>query len=103
MRVWRGGAALDLRVRLSTPRQLVPSHSHDAKPQYLVYAGMVFTPLTVWYLKVRYGRVGFFLCCAWAVRVRVRVRVRARCVCRRAACERFWEVGARCVSSSHHD
>ena len=52
LRVWRAGAALDVAVRLSTPRQLVPAHSHDAKPQYLVFAGFVFTPLTVWYLKV---------------------------------------------------
>ena len=50
--MWRAGAALDVAVRLSTPRQLVPAHSHDAKPQYLVFAGFVFTPLTVWYLKV---------------------------------------------------
>lgn len=45
--VWRDGAALELPVRVSTPRQLVPLHSHDVRPRYFIYAGLVFTRLTV--------------------------------------------------------
>jgi hypothetical protein len=49
--VWRDGAHHSLQVHLSTPHQLVPNHSHDIKPTYFIYAGLVFTPLTTWYLK----------------------------------------------------
>lgn len=65
MRVWRAGSHLDLQVRLSTPKQLVPVHSHDVKPSYYIYAGLVFTPLTTWYLKV--GMVGWDCPRGWSL------------------------------------
>jgi hypothetical protein len=49
--IWRDGALHSLEVHLSTPHQLVPNHSHDVKPSYMIYAGLVFTPLTSWYLR----------------------------------------------------
>jgi hypothetical protein len=51
VKVWRDGALHTLQVTLSTPHQLVPNHSHDIKPSYFIYAGLVFTPLTSWYLR----------------------------------------------------
>lgn len=51
VRVWRGSELRSLQVHLSTPHQLVPNHSHDVKPSYYIYAGLVFTPLTSWYLR----------------------------------------------------
>ena len=51
VKVWRDGALQSLQVQLSTPHQLVPNHSHDVKPSYFIYAGLVFTPLTSWYLR----------------------------------------------------
>eukprot|EP00879_Flechtneria_rotunda_P006596 GHRR01006931.1.p1 GENE.GHRR01006931.1~~GHRR01006931.1.p1 ORF type:complete len:409 (+),score=114.47 GHRR01006931.1:1331-2557(+) len=54
-KVWRDGQHLTLPVVLSTPHQLVPVHSHDVKPSYFIYAGLVFTPLTSWYLRSVYG------------------------------------------------
>lgn len=51
VKVWRGGELRSLQVHLSTPHQLVPNHSHDVKPSYYIYAGLVFTPLTSWYLR----------------------------------------------------
>ncbi|KIZ01125.1 Protease Do-like 10 [Monoraphidium neglectum] len=38
-RVWRDGQHLDVSVVLSVPEQLVPSHSHDVRPDYYIYAG----------------------------------------------------------------
>ena len=55
IKVWRDGQHVDLAVSLSTPKKLVPIHSHDVKPDYYIYAGLVFTPLTTWYLKAQYG------------------------------------------------
>jgi hypothetical protein len=51
VKVWRNGELRSLQVHLSTPHQLVPNHSHDVKPSYYIYAGLVFTPLTSWYLR----------------------------------------------------
>ncbi len=53
--VWRDGAALTLPVRVSVPHHLVPPHSHDLKPRYYIFAGMVFTRLTNFYLRHHYG------------------------------------------------
>eukprot|EP00877_Chromochloris_zofingiensis_P007489 jgi/Chrzof1/2994/Cz12g07110.t1 len=55
VKVWRDGKHMELSVTLSTPKQLVPVHSHDVKPDYFIYAGLVFTPLSCWYLKSQYG------------------------------------------------
>lgn len=53
--VWRGSEHLEIEVALSNPRHLVPIHSHDVKPAYFTYAGMIFTKLTAWYLRSQYG------------------------------------------------
>eukprot|EP00882_Tetradesmus_deserticola_P018709 GHRQ01020094.1.p1 GENE.GHRQ01020094.1~~GHRQ01020094.1.p1 ORF type:complete len:426 (+),score=236.79 GHRQ01020094.1:1316-2593(+) len=55
LKVWRNGQHVELSVQLSTPHQLVPVHSHDLKPHYYIYGGLVFTPLTCWYLRSVYG------------------------------------------------
>ncbi|CAF4346008.1 unnamed protein product, partial [Rotaria magnacalcarata] len=41
---------LILTSRLDNNQELVPSHSHDKCPEYLIYAGIVFTVLTRFYL-----------------------------------------------------
>ena len=53
--LWRDGMALELPVRVSTPKQLVPLHSHDLRPSYFIYAGLVFTRLSNFYLRSMYG------------------------------------------------
>lgn len=53
--VWRDQQHLQLEIRLVVPDQLVPVHSHDVRPSYYIYAGLVFTPLTAAYLKSQYG------------------------------------------------
>lgn len=55
LKVWRDEQHVELPVQLSTPHQLVPVHSHDLKPHYFIYGGLVFTPLTCWYLRSVYG------------------------------------------------
>lgn len=55
LKVWRNGQHGEVDVRVSTPKQLVPIHSHDVMPTYFIHAGLVFTKLTVWYLKSVYG------------------------------------------------
>lgn len=55
VRVWREGEHLEVDVRLSTPNHLVPIHSHDVKPSYFIYGGLVFTRLTNSYLRSTYG------------------------------------------------
>jgi hypothetical protein len=39
VKVWREGEHLEVGLKLCTPKQLVPVHSHDVKPSYLIYAG----------------------------------------------------------------
>ncbi|CAM4830086.1 unnamed protein product [Rotaria magnacalcarata] len=46
----RQGKQLILTSRLDNNQELVPSHSHDKCPEYLIYAGIVFTVLTRFYL-----------------------------------------------------
>ncbi|CAM4830145.1 unnamed protein product [Rotaria magnacalcarata] len=46
----RQGKQLTLTSRLDNNQELVPSHSHDKCPEYLIYAGIVFTVLTRFYL-----------------------------------------------------
>ncbi|KAI8476024.1 MAG: trypsin-like cysteine/serine peptidase domain-containing protein [Monoraphidium minutum] len=54
-RIWRGGRAQDVQVELRVPQQLVPAHSHDVRPDYYIYAGLLFTPLSCFYLRSQYG------------------------------------------------
>jgi len=55
--IWRDGSAIPggVQVQLSAPKQLVPVHSHDAKPHYFIFGGFVFTKLTNFYLRSTYG------------------------------------------------
>jgi hypothetical protein len=103
--IWRDKQHLQVEINLVVPAQLVPVHSHDVKPCYFIYAGLVFTPLTAAYLKSQYGavsapptcclsRVVYVLCAAvcpprhararclgpcWAL---PRLCAAARCACR---------------------
>ncbi|EFJ52282.1 trypsin family [Volvox carteri f. nagariensis] len=59
--IWRDGAALELPLLVNVPRHLVPTHCHDLKPKqvvgerYYIFAGLVFTRLTNFYLRHQYG------------------------------------------------
>jgi hypothetical protein len=53
--VWRAGKLVDVSVPLAAPAPLVRPHSHDARPSYAVFGGLVLTPLTVWYLRQTWG------------------------------------------------
>ncbi|CAF1117890.1 unnamed protein product [Rotaria sordida] len=44
------GKELTLTTPLDNNPALVPLHSHDKRPEYLIYAGIVFTVLTRFYL-----------------------------------------------------
>lgn len=44
------GKQLTLACQLDNNERLVPSHSHDKYPEYFIYAGIVFTVLTRFYL-----------------------------------------------------
>lgn len=64
--IWRDGRALVIPVQVRVPKRLVPCHSHDEKPKYYIFAGMVFTRLTEFYLSHSYGA-------AWASKAPLRL------------------------------
>ena len=49
--ILRDGKSIDLTMTLSSHRFLVPGRRHDDGPQYLVFGGLVFQPLTIEYLQ----------------------------------------------------
>lgn len=51
----RQGQPLDLEVRLMRQNPLVPHHLSDQDPSYLSVAGLLFTALSVPYLRSEYG------------------------------------------------
>eukprot|EP00471_Norrisiella_sphaerica_P004880 CAMPEP_0184480848 /NCGR_PEP_ID=MMETSP0113_2-20130426/2346_1 /TAXON_ID=91329 /ORGANISM="Norrisiella sphaerica, Strain BC52" /LENGTH=657 /DNA_ID=CAMNT_0026859587 /DNA_START=158 /DNA_END=2131 /DNA_ORIENTATION=- len=51
----RNGEVLEDRIDLKSPPQLVPWYMYDRNPSYLVYSGLVFTPLSVPYLMAEFG------------------------------------------------
>ena len=56
VKIWREGAELDLAVPMVTyDGDRVLGNQYDILPRYFVYAGLVFTPLTLDYLKT-FGR-----------------------------------------------
>lgn len=56
VKIWRGGAAMEVAVPMSTyPPEKVLGNQYDVLPRYFVYGGLVFTPLTLDYLKT-FGR-----------------------------------------------
>jgi len=54
VKVLRDGQVLDYDIPLSPLDSLVPVHKYDQLPSYLIYAGLVFVPLTQPYLH-EYG------------------------------------------------
>ena len=54
LQVLRDGQVLDYDIPLSPLDSLVPVHKYDQLPSYLIYAGLVFVPLTQPYLH-EYG------------------------------------------------
>jgi len=56
VKIWRDGKELEVAVPMSTyPADKVLGNQFDTLPRYFVYAGLVFTPLTLDYLKT-FGR-----------------------------------------------
>jgi S1-C subfamily serine protease len=52
--VWRLGKELTLKIILDMPagqNQLVPTERHDVRPTYYIFGGLIFSPLSVNYLK----------------------------------------------------
>ena len=45
-------------VALRSPRRLIPVHNNNKRPSYFIYAGLVFTPVSVPLLRSEYGKVG---------------------------------------------
>ncbi|CAF1046731.1 unnamed protein product, partial [Adineta steineri] len=50
-KIIREGREITLATSLDNFPALVPFHSHDKRPEYLIYAGIVFTVLTRFYLR----------------------------------------------------
>jgi len=55
MTIIRHGQRLEETVQLMSPPQLVPWYMYDRNPSYLLYSGLVFTPLSVPYLMAEFG------------------------------------------------
>ena len=58
LRVLSGGAERTLRVKLAAPARLVPFHLSGRPPQYFIVGGLVFTAVSVPYLRSEYGARG---------------------------------------------
>jgi S1-C subfamily serine protease len=50
------GKRRTLQVQLQTPKRLVPVHIGEALPSYFIVAGLVFTLVSVPYLRSEYGK-----------------------------------------------
>ena len=46
---------MEVDVELAKPKPLVPAHIDNSDPDYLVVAGLVFTPASEPYLESEYG------------------------------------------------
>ena len=57
LRILRGGEEAELDVPLGPVPRLVPSKLFDAKPSYVVHAGLVFTVLSEPFLEAEWGKV----------------------------------------------
>lgn len=55
--ILRSGQQQDVRVNLRAPKRLIPVHINNRPPSYFITAGLVFTPVTVPFLKSEYGKV----------------------------------------------
>jgi hypothetical protein len=56
LRVWHAGAAKTVRVKLSAAKKLIPVHTAGKPPAYYIAGGLVFTPVSVPYLRSEYGQ-----------------------------------------------
>jgi len=54
--VLQGGATRTLQLKLKAPVKLIPYHIKGAPPSYFIVAGLVFTAVTVPYLRSEYGK-----------------------------------------------
>lgn len=52
VQVLREGRTKNVKVKVRTPASLVPRPQYEGKPTYLLFAGLMFIPLTTEYLKV---------------------------------------------------
>eukprot|EP00922_Rhytidocystis_sp_ex-Travisia-forbesii_P024373 GHVS01035768.1.p1 GENE.GHVS01035768.1~~GHVS01035768.1.p1 ORF type:complete len:743 (+),score=131.69 GHVS01035768.1:253-2481(+) len=48
--ILRNKVVLNIKVPLDVPDYLVPTHTHNVKPRYLMYGGAIFVPLTKQYI-----------------------------------------------------
>ena len=54
LNVWRSGKELTMKILLNIQagqNQLVPAERHDVRPTYYIFGGLIFSPLSVNYLK----------------------------------------------------
>ncbi|MEW5300728.1 MAG: hypothetical protein WDW36_003638 [Sanguina aurantia] len=56
LRVLKDGQEVEVHVTLQAPVKLVPFHTRGLPPSYFIVAGLVFTIVTVPYLKAEYGK-----------------------------------------------
>ena len=56
LRVLRGGAVRSVAATLGAPHRLVPVHIEGRPPPYFIFGGLVFTQVTVPYLRSEYGK-----------------------------------------------
>jgi hypothetical protein len=52
----QNGKSRTLEVKLNTPKRLVPVHTGEQLPSYFIVAGLVFTLVSVPYLRSEYGK-----------------------------------------------
>jgi len=54
--ILRDGRVLNISVPLVPSNSLIPEHQWDKTPRYFIYGGLVFTPLTLDYLREEFGQ-----------------------------------------------
>ncbi|CAD7704517.1 unnamed protein product [Ostreobium quekettii] len=52
----KGGREMTVNIRLHAPYRLIPVHVGGKPPSYFIIGGLVFTPVTVPYLRSEYGK-----------------------------------------------
>ncbi|GAX84374.1 hypothetical protein CEUSTIGMA_g11796.t1 [Chlamydomonas eustigma] len=56
LRILKKGKEVNLKIKLQAPIKLVPFHTDGKPPSYFIVAGLVFTAVTVPYLRSEYGK-----------------------------------------------
>eukprot|EP00375_Theileria_parva_P003164 XP_765845.1 serine protease [Theileria parva strain Muguga] len=54
--ILRNNKLKKIHIKLGKPSYLVPEHQWDIMPRYYIYAGLVFIPLSMEYLKDEFGK-----------------------------------------------